>query len=358
MELFCPGPVNIYKELQTKKYKEISHRGYDFQNLYIQCSNKTKQMFHDHANEYTPLFLTGSGTLAIESMIRSLKGKKRVLLLQNGFFAEKWALLFETHNIDFVSLSFEWGKPFSYDSIRNTVKKESIEAIFVVHHETSTTMINPLEPLNDLCKEYSLDLVVDGVSSVGMYPINVKNLSSLCMIGYSSNKCIGSYPGLAVVFAKTSYLQTLSTETSYLNLKLYYDFSLKSETPFTPCVLNFFYYNDALEKVLEQPMRYMDYTEHCRFLLQGLKNLNMEPCLKCQEFQCCWVVNVECPSPNELYDFLYKNQVVVYKCKGMLEKSSIQIAFFQKSKQEIKTLLSLIESFVATRKKEDPIATE
>jgi 2-aminoethylphosphonate-pyruvate transaminase len=358
MDLFCPGPVNILPEIKNKSYHEISHRGKDFQDLYNRCSTLTKELFCDKEDKYTPLFLTGSGTLAIESMLMSWKGKGKILLLQNGFFSEKWASLFQQHTLDYDILQFGWGNSFCLETIRAKLISQQFQAIFVVHHETSTTMVNDLESLDILCREFSLELLVDGVSSIGMYPVSLMNVSSLCMIAYSTNKCIGSYPGLSIVFAKTSFLQSLSSELSYLNLKLYYNFSLHSETPFTPCVQNFFYYAEALRSILAQSDRLLTYQAHSRFFLDECEKLGYKPYLQNTKAQCCWVMNLQCNSPTQLYDFLYKNQIVVYKCKGCLETSCIQVAILNKSRDDIKNLLTLLKTFSATRLLADPKETE
>jgi 2-aminoethylphosphonate-pyruvate transaminase len=348
MDLFCPGPVNVNEEIK-KKYKDISHRGHDFQTLFKRCSKITKQLFSDLENKYTPLFLTGSGTLAIESMILSWKGKGKVLLVQNGFFSEKWESIFQNHTISYETISFGWGNKISIESIRAYLQTNNFQALFVVHHETSTSMINNLEELNQLCNEFSVELLIDGVSSVGMYDISVKKINKLCMIAYSTNKCIGSNPGLSIVFAKTSFLETLPKSLSYLHLNLYYTFSLQFETPFTPCIQNFFMYADAVQMILDDPLRQSSYEKQRDLFLDGCLSMGYEPFIKNKDSQCCWVINISCKEPTKLYEFLYKNHIVVYKCKGQLEKSYIQIAILNKSESDIQKLLSFMNTFAATK---------
>jgi 2-aminoethylphosphonate-pyruvate transaminase len=349
MRLFCPGPVNLHPKVSSLELHQISHRGKDFQNLLVECTQKTKQLFSISDVSYTPLFLTGSGTLAIESMIVSYKGKGRVLLLQNGFFAEKWEAFFQNHGVDYSTLSFGWENPFSYESIRRVLTESHFHALFFVHHETSTTRVNDIISLNKLCVEFHLDLLVDGVSSVGMYPIHIPSLESLCMIAYSTNKCIGSYPGLAVVIGKTTFLESLSETISYLNLYQYYKFSLQNETPFTPCVQNFMYYKKALECLFEETQRYDVYKERCEYFIAECRNMGLAPYISNPKEQCCWVVNISCKFPDELYNFLYNHTFIIYKCKGVLQNTHVQIAFLNKSKEDIDDLFQLIRSFYTTK---------
>ncbi len=352
MRLFCPGPVNLHPKVSSLELTQISHRGKDFQTLFKECTKKTKALFNLSDSSYTPLFLTGSGTLAIESMIASYKGKGRVLLLQNGFFAEKWEAFFQNHGVDYSTLSFGWENSFSYDSIRNVLTESSFQALFFVHHETSTTRVNDIHSLNTLCLEFHLDLLVDGVSSVGMYPIDIPSLESLCMIAYSTNKCIGSYPGLAVVVGRTQFFESLPQTISYLNLYQYYKFSLLHETPFTPCVQNFMYYNECLNCLFEEYQRYDVYKYLCDYFIAECEKIGLAPYISNAKEQCCWVVNISCAYPNELYNYLYDHTFVIYKCKGSLQNTHVQVAFLNQSKQEIDELLQLIRSFYTTKAQE------
>lgn len=353
MYLFCPGPVNLHRSLNQIVPEEISHRGLDFQRLFKICSARTRELFHDTQKLYTPLFLTGSGTLAVESMIVSYKGKGKLLLLQNGFFSEKWEHLLKTHNIDYMALSFGWGNPFLETNIEDLLLKDSFTGIFFVHHETSTTMINDIHKINTLCIRHSLFLLVDAVSSVGMYDIDINRLPSLCMVAYSTNKCIGSYPGLSVVYGKTSFFESIPLEISYTNLRHAYEFSLTSETPFTPCVQNFYFYTKAIELVLQEKIREDVYKEKKEYLLNALAKLGMKAYIDEKKYQCCWVVNVSCPNPEGMYEFLYSKQFIIYKCKGILEKSYVQIAFLNKTIDEIDALVNAMSSYFSTRRVDD-----
>jgi 2-aminoethylphosphonate-pyruvate transaminase len=353
MRLFCPGPVNIHPSLKEIVPDEISHRGPDFQTLFQVCSARTRDLFRDTKKLYTPLFLTGSGTLAIESMIASYKGKGKLLLLQNGFFSEKWEHLLQAHKVDYKAISFGWGDPFLETKIEDVLSKDSFTGIFFVHHETSTTMINDIHRLNTLCMRHSLFLLVDAVSSVGMYDIDVNLLPSLTMLAYSTNKCIGSYPGLSVVYGKNSFLESIPLEITYTNLRHAYEFSLHSETPFTPCVQNFYWYIKAIEIVLKETSREEVYTEKKEYLLAKLEKLGMKAYIQEKKYQCCWVVNISCPNPESMYEFLYKKQFIIYKCKGILEKSYIQIAFLNKTMDEIDALINAMKNYFSTRMLED-----
>ena len=115
-------------------------------------------------------------------------------------------------------------------------------------------MINDIYEINNLCNKQNIKMVVDMVSSVGIYDIDLTKLNNIGLLCFSSNKCIGSYPGLSVVVSNTNILKTLTNEICYLNLQTYYEFSKKNETPFTPCVQNFYSYKTAVKLILKDKL--------------------------------------------------------------------------------------------------------
>ena len=84
MKLFCPGPVNVLKKIKNIDINEISHRTNNFHLLYNNCTNITKSLFNVNNDKFTPLFITGSGTITVESIIYSYLKNKNILILQNG----------------------------------------------------------------------------------------------------------------------------------------------------------------------------------------------------------------------------------------------------------------------------------
>jgi len=338
MKLFCPGPVNIIDTVKNAKCIEISHRGQQFQNLFKESTDLTSRLFTID-DKYKPLFLTGSGTLAIESIIYSHLKKKKTLLLQNGLFSEKWEELLKNHNCSYRVQNFGWCNSYDYDMLESQLLTGEIDCIFMVHHETSTTMINDLFKINEICTKYGVEIIVDAVSSAGIYEINLSNLPQISFLGFSTNKGIGSIPGLAIVIGKVSLLEKMTNEISYLNLKNYYDFSLKKETPFTPCVQNFYHYNEAVSNILaEGHNRLKFYETLSRYIIGQLATINIHPILK--NSQCCWVINFSVDNPNNLYDRLLEKNIIVYKCKGYLEQISIQIGILNKTKKDIDDLIN------------------
>ena len=346
MKLFCPGPVNMEQNVINIDVPEISHRGKYFQSLFEKSTKLTKQLFNIKNNDYSCLFLTGSGTLSIESIIFTFLKYKKILLIKNGSFAERWESLLEYYSTQYETIDFGWGNEFSIEKIEQKIKKNVFDYIFFVHHETSTTMINDIENMHCLAEKYNIKLAIDIVSSVGAYQIDLQKYYTIHLLGYSSNKFIGIFPGLAINIVKTELFDDkLPENPSYLNLKNYFDNSLKNETPFTPCYQNFYYYCESLHSLTNKEIydnKIKTLIKNRKFLIDELSKKNIVPYIKNLQHQCIWVINFLCNNPKEIYERLQNNNIITYRAKKELENNVIQIAIFNKSIEEITELVNHI----------------
>ena len=76
---------------------------------------------------------------------------------------------------------------------------------FLVHHETTTGMLNPLAAVAELCRARGVSLMVDAMSSLGGVPFDVRATPADYVIS-SANKCLQGMPGLAFVIADRAAL--------------------------------------------------------------------------------------------------------------------------------------------------------
>jgi len=340
-ELFCPGPVNVYSNIQSEINKLVSHRSEQFRNILEECKISTLDLFKTNIKQHTPLFLTGSGTMAIEAMIYSYVRYKKVLILSNGFFGERWIDMCKSYNTTYRALICNWNEPYDYELIEKNLTDENFDCVFFVHHETSTTMINDIYKLNDICRKKSVELISDIVSSAGIYDINLSELKSVSMVGFSTNKCIGSYPGLSIVISKNIVFDDIIFSDNYLNLKNYHNYIQNNETPYTPCVQSIFAYKQAMINIKNNTNIYAYYENLMTYFITNLKKEGFYPVLK--HNQCVWVVNIVCADPDKFYKSLSDNNITIYRCKKHLQANSVQIAIFNKNISDIDKLLSHIK---------------
>ena len=353
--LFTPGPVNVAENVRVAICKEdICHREADFDDLLQSVEDKLLKLLEiKNTKNYRAVVITGSGTAANESILSSVVGDQNILVLSNGEFGERLHAISKIHNANTYFLEFPWGRRLELDVIDAFVKQHQIDVIAMVHHETSSGMLNPLDDIGELAKANSSVLFVDCVSSAGAEIIDMeKNNISFC--SSSSSKAIGSYAGLSFVIGKTvefEKLKNLPVKTSCLNLYKFYEFlKTKSQTPNTPAVPLFYALEQALINILEEGVanRHATVRRKAEILRQGMLKLGLKFLLDPKDM-CSVLTTVFIPTDINLSRFrqrLRKKSIIIYEGKGCFKDKVFQVGNIgELSNKDIRFFLLLRRRF-------------
>ncbi len=332
--LFTPGPVNVAKNVRMAICREdICHRETDFECLLQSIENKLLKLFEiKNIADYRAVVITGSGTAANESILSSVAGEKNILILSNGEFGERLFSISKVHNKNTFLLEFAWGERFDLERIEAYLKKHEIDIVAMVHHETSSGMLNPLEKVGALLKAYGVMYIVDCVSSAGAEVIDMEK----CHIAFcssSSSKAIGSYSGLSFVVGKTEEfekLKNLPVKTTYLNLYKFYHFiNTVSQTPNTPAVHLFYALEQALINILNEGVsnRYAHLKSKAHLLRKRMLELGLKFLID-QKDMCSVLTTVYIPSHIDVGIFrqkLREKSIIIYEGKGCFKNRVFQV---------------------------------
>jgi aspartate aminotransferase-like enzyme len=163
----------------------------------------------------------GSGTLANDMVAATLAADPRCgngLVLVNGEFGER--LLRQARRMGLAprTLAWGWGRPWDLAAVEAAFRTAPPGGwVWAVHHETSTGVLNDVRGLTALAGRYSQRVCLDCVSSIGSVPLD---LSGVYLASAASGKALGSYAGLAFVFADPADLAHLPAEAhpTYLDV--------------------------------------------------------------------------------------------------------------------------------------------
>jgi alanine-glyoxylate transaminase/serine-glyoxylate transaminase/serine-pyruvate transaminase len=124
---------------------------------------------------------------------------EKVIIGHNGFFGERLKAIADGYGLNVVLVETDWGKPLPPEEIEKAIRANpDAVGVCVVHLETSTTIINPVEEIGNIVGKYGLCFMVDAVSSLGGIPLHMDDWQiDLCVS--ASQKCLGAPPGLAPV---------------------------------------------------------------------------------------------------------------------------------------------------------------
>lgn len=254
--LLCPGPVNVHSRVAAALTGvEICHREDEFEELLESLTSGLLDVAGLSPTTHAAVVITGSGSAANESVLTSVVPEGgSVLVLSNGEFGERLARTSAHYHPDTTHLAFGWGEPMDLVQVGAAIRARP-SLVVMVHHETSTGMINPVREVASLCDSLGSKLYVDAVSSFAADPLDLAS-PGIAFVGTSAGKAISAFPGLAMVFgprAEFEKLESIRARTQYLDLGRHYRAARdKSQTPNTPAIPLFLALDAAVKLVLEQ----------------------------------------------------------------------------------------------------------
>lgn len=252
--LVIPGPVEVRPEiLDAQTAWMIGHRSTAFAELFARLQEKLKRVFVTRNR----VFVHGSsGTGLWEGASRNcVRDDKRVLHLVGGAFSERWAEISELNGKQVDVITVEWGQAHTPEMVEAALRKQSYDAVCVVHNETSTGVTNPLKDIAAVVRQYEDTLLlVDTVS--GFLGIELRpDEWGVDMALTSSQKAFALPPGLS--FACISD-RVLERAKQVKNRGYYFDFLeidamlQKNNTPATPPVSLMFAADKQLDDILTE----------------------------------------------------------------------------------------------------------
>ncbi len=324
--LLNPGPVTTTDSVKMAQVvPDICPREKEFGNLLVSISNDITRIAGGGQDYFTVLF-GGSGTAGLDATINSvLSPKKKILVINNGEYGKRMVEIAMAYSIKVSELKFKLNETPNLHKIEEALlKDDEIECVAMVHHETTTGLLNPVKQIGQLVKKYNKLLIVDAVSSFGGIPINVKDFNIDFMVSIP-NKCIQGMAGICFVICKKNELEKIKNhprKSFYLNLYDQYTFFKdKHEMRFTPPVQTIYALRKALDEFLEEGVenRYTRYTENWQILRKGVEKIGFKILLK-PEQESHFLITILYPNNSnfdfyELHDKLYEKGYTIYPGK-------------------------------------------
>ncbi|EDT75455.1 aminotransferase class V-fold PLP-dependent enzyme [Clostridium butyricum] len=363
--LLNPGPATTTDTVKNAQVvPDICPREEEFGQV-MEFVSKELTNLAAHDDEYTTVLFGGSGTAAVEAMISSVVDKDILLIINNGAYGKRICEMAEIYDLNFIEFI---GSPVNgidfikleqiiseYNtkkrSIKNklnddkgiigryNVKNEDdeikvISHIAVIHHETTTGILNDIHRVGGLCSKYNIDLIVDGMSSFAGIPIDMKS-SNIKYLASSSNKCIQGMAGVSFVIAEKELLvntKSIKPRNLYLNLYNQYEYFQKNyQMRFTPPVQVLYALKQAIIETKAETIerRYERYVKCCEILWEGLEKLDLKLLVPKEKSSMLLtaIVEPEVKGYNfdSLHNYLYEKGFTIYPGK-VSSKNTFRIA--------------------------------
>jgi alanine-glyoxylate transaminase/serine-glyoxylate transaminase/serine-pyruvate transaminase len=282
--LMGPGPSDVPpRVLAALAAPTVGHLDPYFLRIMDETQSMLRQVFCTQ-NRLT-LAVSGTGSAGMETCIVNLvEPGDRVVVGVNGVFGGRMADVARRCGAEVTTLERPFGEVFTPEEVAAAVRQVRPKVVGLVHAETSTGALQPLEEIARIVHEVGSLLLVDCVTSLGGLPVEIDRWG--IDAAYSgTQKCLSCPPGLApVTFSPRAeeVIQNRKTKVAswYLDTTLIANYwSDKSRAYHHTAPINMNYaLHEALRGVLEEGLeaRFARHRRNHLALRAGLEAMGIE----------------------------------------------------------------------------------
>lgn len=218
--LFTPGPLTTSRAVKEAMLRDLGSRDGSF----IECVRDVRHRLLALAgvtteDGYEAVLMQGSGTFGLEAAISSMVPRDgKLLVVVNGAYGERVAKMARQMGVETAVLRFDENRKPEAESVdRILAGDDTLTNVSIVHCETTTGIVNPVEEIGRVVKRHGRLYMVDAMSSFGALPVDLGG-GQIDVLVTSANKCLEGVPGFSIILARRDAL--LATEGSARSLSL------------------------------------------------------------------------------------------------------------------------------------------
>ncbi len=188
------------------------------------------------APRHQPILLTGSGSTAIAAVLGScLRLDEKLLVVRNGAYGDRILEFSRRIGQPVVDMDLPYGQRPDLEAIEGVLARGEATAVAVVYGGTSTCTLNPVAEIGAACRRHGAKLLVDGVSSLFVEPMDLDGWNIAAVMG-SCNKGLHSHPNLTMALVRDDLLEEMkgiASRAPSLELRKAYESQAKGAHPYT-----------------------------------------------------------------------------------------------------------------------------
>ncbi len=338
--LLNPGPATTSDTVKfAQVVPDICPREKEFGDV-MEFVSKELTNFVGSNDKYTTVLFGGSGTASVEAILSSVVADGTILIINNGAYGKRMCEIAEIYNLNYIEFNSSPIEEISLIELGETIKTHNLESIrsdktpishiAVIHHETTTGILNDIKSIGSICEKYKIDMIVDAMSSFAGIPINMDEMN-IKYLASSSNKCIQGMAGISFVIANKESLEktkNIKPRNLYLNIyKQYSYFKDNYQMRFTPPVQVLYALKQAIVEAKEETIenRYKRYKDCCKILWDGLDKLKLKKLVneKASSMLLTSIIEPKIKGYNfdDLHEYLYNKGFTIYPGKVSSENT-------------------------------------
>ena len=238
------------------------------------------------------LAISGTGTSGMEAAVANVTAARaKATVIVTGYFGGRLAEMLERYGAEVERIEVPWGRACDPQQLDESLKRRRADIVGVVHAETSTGVLNPVDDVARIAERHGALLIVDAVTSLGAMPVDVGRWGTV--VCYScSQKGIGAPSGLApIVFSAGALAKRVRCRSFYLDLTLLEDYWIRRKYHHTISAPLILALSEAAAMIEEEglDMRYSRHRQTHLAFVDALNALGLE--LLPPEGERLWTLN-------------------------------------------------------------------
>jgi 2-aminoethylphosphonate-pyruvate transaminase len=323
--LLTPGPLTTTRATKEAMLRDWGSRDGEFIAMNARVRRRLVELVHGEGS-HVCVPLQGSGTFIVEAMIGTLVPPAgRLLVMVNGAYGRRMVRMCEYYHRPCVVEETAEDRAVDPATLDAALARDpGVTHVVVVHCETTSGVLNPVEEIATVTARHRRRLLVDAMSALGAIPLDVRRAPVDAVVA-SANKCLEGVPGVGFAIVRREALEEARGRAPSLSLDLHDQWvamEKNGQWRFTPPT----HVIAALDRALDQHAaeggvagRGARYRRNCALLVDGLRALGFETLLP-DRLQAPIIVTVRMPADpkfdfDTFYDRLGRRGYVIYPGK-------------------------------------------
>ncbi|MGD2148601.1 MAG: alanine--glyoxylate aminotransferase family protein [Anaerolineae bacterium] len=274
------GPIEATdRTLRALSRPVYYHYDPDFKEIFAETTRMLKEVFQ---TEQDVIMMQGEALLGLEAAAACcFQPGDKVLNLVSGTFGHEYAWYIELYGAEPIEIRVPYNEVIDPADVRKVLMENpDISYLAVVHSETPSGTLNPVEEICPIAKEFGVVTIVDAVSSMAGVDIRPDEWGfDICVVG--PQKCIASTPGLALISVSEDGWNAMRKHDppirySYLSMLDWKEIYLETgKFPYTIFTNEVVALHEALQQILEEGLenvweRHASAAAMCRAGVRGM----------------------------------------------------------------------------------------
>lgn len=254
--LLGPGPSLISpRVMRALAAPMLSHLDPQFVEIMDDVRARLVRVFQAPEGSFA-FGVSGTGTSAMETAIaNTVAPGTRVVSVVTGYFGDRLAQMAMRYGAEVTRVEAEWGRAVDPSLVKQALASSGASIVTIVHAETSTGVLNPVQAVAALAREHDALTIVDAVTSLGGMPLDVAGWG-LDVVYSCSQKCLGAPSGLSpIVFTPRALARKVPCRSFYFDVALLEDYWVRRKYHHTMSASLVYALREALAGVEDEGLR-------------------------------------------------------------------------------------------------------